>query len=825
MESVRCCDDQRRFDLAASASLNGIDFVEVVDVGDQFQQGLRVHFLRAPAPAGITAANVAILGGDRITGLSVDRDPVHEGDVLVLHVDAPGDFSTYVLALVRADGSGLPMDGLDPVFFQCAFSFKVDCPTSFDVAAAPACQPVVERAPALDYLAKDYDAFRQAMLDRLAVLVPDWQETHAADLGLVLVETLAYVADQLSYHQDAVATEAALANARLRTSVRRHARLVDYFMHEGAGARTWVIVSVAAEGVLLPAHTRLLGGGTGDAARPAVLPTARLPEALAGNPTVFETMQDATLSQSLATLPFHTWGGLRCALPQGSTRATLRGRFGALRPGDVLVFEERLGPLTGQPADADPQHSQAVRLVEVTLDDALGNPLVDALYDQPLTEIAWAAEDALAFPLCLSARVLQGATEFDVADVSIARGNVVLADHGRRIAVAEDLGEVPAPTLFRAPVTSGDGCTRQPPLPVPARYRPRLAAAPLAWNVPFESGDATRSATALLAPVPADALPAVQLTGSLGGASTDWFALRDLLASGAQDNVFVVEPDDAGVAWLRFGDATHGRRPPSGMRFQAIYRVGGGAAGNVGARTLAQIVSDDPAITGVSQPLPACGGVAPETLASVRANAPFALRTPLRAVTADDYGRMATALPGVQSAAATLRWTGSWHTVFVSAEKLGGAELTAADRSTIAGALESVRMAGLDLEVEAPTAVPLDIEMIVTAQADHFRADVALAVARVFSARVLPDGRLGLFHPDNFVIGQDVYASPLYAAAMAIPGVASVQLVRFQRRDGPDPASLATGVLPIGRIELARLDNDPDFPERGVFTFSVEGGK
>jgi hypothetical protein len=45
---------------------------------------------------------------------------------------------------------------------------------------------------------------------------------------VALVETLAYVGDHLSYTQDAVATEAYLGTARRRTSLRRHARLLDY---------------------------------------------------------------------------------------------------------------------------------------------------------------------------------------------------------------------------------------------------------------------------------------------------------------------------------------------------------------------------------------------------------------------------------------------------------------------------------------------------------------------------------------------------------------------------------------------------------------------
>ena len=94
------------------------------------------------------------------------------------------------------------------------------------------------------------------MLDRLAVSMPDWKERNPADLGIALVEMLAYAADHLSYFQDAVATEAYLGTARRRASVRRHARLVDYFMHDGANARAWIAVDVtpggAADGATLP---------------------------------------------------------------------------------------------------------------------------------------------------------------------------------------------------------------------------------------------------------------------------------------------------------------------------------------------------------------------------------------------------------------------------------------------------------------------------------------------------------------------------------------------------------------------------------------------
>jgi hypothetical protein len=822
MDQTLCCDRQRRIDVANSATLNGIDFVEVIDVGAQFQQELRVHFLRSPAPQGITAANVVIAGGERFTGLLVDEAPHYDGDVLVLHVNAAGDFSTYTLRLVQADGSGLPMDGLDPVLSTADFSFKIACASPFDGRQAHTCSPAVAPSPEIDHLAKDYAGFRQLMLDRLAVLVPGWQESHAADLGVTLVEMLAYVADHLSYYQDAVATEAYLGTARLRTSVRRHARLVDYFMHEGCSARAWVAVRVQADQVVLPAHTPLIGGVAGT---PPVLPTAAYAAVLAEQPTVFETMHEATLFQAHEAMGFHTWGDKRCALPKGAIRATLRGRFAQLKAGDVLLLEEVMGPLTGRPEDTDPTHRQAVRLTSVTLDDAKGAPLIDPLYDLPITQIEWAKEDALAFALCLSSRIAGNGTDTDLTDVSVARGNIVLVDHGHRIAGIEPIGTVPEPHLFRAAVADGAMCTTAERQPVPPRFRPSLAQAPLTWAVPFDATQAGLSATALARPDPASAIPALQLSGHIDDQTLVWSARRDLLGSRESDTDVVVEPDDHGTTWLRFGDATHGRRPPPGMSFSASYRIGSGAAGNVGAGTLASIVTDDEAVLGVYQPLPAGGGIEPESIASVRAKAPYALRTQQRAVTASDYARVAAQLSGVQSAAATLRWTGSWHSVLVSVDQFGGAALTAADEARLSQALQGLRMAGHDVAVEAPISVPLEIVMLVNVKPDYFRADVAQAVSQVFSSRVLPNGQLGFFHPDNFRIGQDVYSSPLYAAAMAIDGVVSAQITTFQRRDQPGRAALDSGVLPIGRLELARLDNNPDFPERGVFSFSLRGGQ
>ena len=63
----------------------------------------------------------------------------------------------------------------------------------------------VGRQPVIDYLTKDYEGFKQAMLGQIPVLLPNWTDRSESDFGVVLIELFAYVADILSYYQDRVA--------------------------------------------------------------------------------------------------------------------------------------------------------------------------------------------------------------------------------------------------------------------------------------------------------------------------------------------------------------------------------------------------------------------------------------------------------------------------------------------------------------------------------------------------------------------------------------------------------------------------------------------
>src|SRR5258708_35604640 len=80
------------------------------------------------------------------------------------------------------------------------------------------------------------------------------------------------------------------------------------------------------------------------------------------------------------------------------------------------------------------------------------------------------------------------------------------------------------------------------------------------------------------------------LPGDLQSMLETWQPRLDLLESGPDDRVFVVETDNQGFAHLRFGNGFLGRQPEAGTAFRADYRVGNGLAGNVGAETIRYIV-------------------------------------------------------------------------------------------------------------------------------------------------------------------------------------------------------------------------------------------
>ena len=813
-EGPVCRDENRRSELLDSGTLNGIDYLEV----SADQRTLSVHFL-LPLPADAYGLpdhpeRVCIEGGERVRNIQVGDVRRIDEEVVEVDVSDPGDFSTYTLVI---DSSAL-----DPRYARCEFSFKAGCPSRFDCKPQQVCPPPERSEPLIDYMARDYDSLRAALIDLIPSLVPEWTERHEADLGMTLLELLAYAGDNLSYYQDAVANEAYLETARRRISARRHARLIDYRIHDGASARAFVHLRADSTGTI-PADTQLVTRLTvplRDHQPPhgSVIDSGVTAEALAAAEAVFEACDDASIDPRLNDIEVYTWKNRRCHLPAGSTSADLVGDLAdCLSPGNFLLFEEVLGPETGLRADADPAHRQVVRLTEV-------QPTTDPLDGQPLTRVRWSRADALHFPLCLSAELPDGTL---LEGVSVARGNLVMADHGRSVKEWH-------PSPPGDPEKPGIALNSSP-------YRFRLQHGPLSFRLPADRQSSAASLLKVSLEDVREAEPQVHLDVHTGLEELrGWQPVPDLLDSDRFDLHFVAEVDNDGRAVVRFGDDNDGMAPPEGSHLHATYRVGSGSAGNVGADALMHVIEpqplpagwpdiappDDGGATGVRNPLPASGGTDPEPLEKIRRLAPEALHAEMhRAVTEEDYARAARKHPGVSRAVATFRWTGSWHTIFIAIDPVGRTDLPPELQSGIHEWVRRYTQAGYDLEIDPPVYVPLEVGIRVCVAPDHFRGDVEQALQQALGSGLLPEGGQGFFHPDNFTFGQALHLSRLYAAVEAVQGVESALVTTFGRFGHAPDGELEQGYIPAGRLEVLRLENDPNFPERGVLELDMRGGK
>ncbi len=704
---------------------------------------------------------------------------------------------------------------VDPVFARITFVLDVDRPADVDPRPAPSSLAGPPPDPEINYLARDYSSFRRLMFDRLSVLRPQSTGRHAADLEVALVEVLAYAADHLSYYQDAVATEAYLGTARRRVSVRRHARLVDYTMHDGCNSRAWVHIKVDGD-IRLGRGTQFFTRLAGQEAR--ISPSSpAYAQALAQRPDVFETMHDARLYEAHNAIPFYTWGAEARALPQGATRATLRDAWldkdqsqralAALQPGDVLIFEEVRDP--DATINSNPARRHAVRLTGVVPsidpvgdnlhdEDGGGTPLGTAV---PIVEIEWATEDALLVPLQLSTRIGNDRP----IRIGMARGNIVLSDHGRTM---------PGETL--------------PSVPDAGRYRPQLQFGNLTVTVSNVDMLAERPAAAAIDQDPRVAMPAVTLfepAEAQPHLATTWTPQRDLLNSEPFDRDFVVEMENDGRATVRFGDGVRGRRPPAGTALMARYRIGNGPRGNIGPESIGHVITDDTHIVGARNPLAAQGGTSPEPIEQVRMFAPWAFRSQERCISAADYQAMAERHPQVRRAAAVLRWEGSLSTAFVAVVRADSQPVDAAFATDVRAFLERFRPIGSDVEIRPPRFVPLEIVMTVYVASEAFRSAVRQALRETFGRDDLPAGQRGFFHPDNFSFGQPVYVSQVLAAAMRISGVSRVEIERFRRWERPALGELEAGQILIAPLEIARLDNDASAPHNGTIEFTIVGGR
>jgi hypothetical protein len=237
--------DRRLLLLSRDATFNGVDYAEAHP-----GVGIDVHFINRVRVKGTLAQDrppVALTVSGAVSPpvvRPVDEDTDWSTDtsgrpVLRVVADLPDAPARYLLTVHS--------DRLDPCLRSAAITVKgagdaLDCG-----AAGPRTTGVISNGQPVpvDYLAKDFTSFLAALSNFSAARYPLWTERSEADFGVMLMEVLSALADELSYLQDRVAAEATIGTATQRLSLVRHVRLVDYEPMPALAASTVLQFDVA----------------------------------------------------------------------------------------------------------------------------------------------------------------------------------------------------------------------------------------------------------------------------------------------------------------------------------------------------------------------------------------------------------------------------------------------------------------------------------------------------------------------------------------------------------------------------------------------------
>lgn len=819
----------RLVDVIESSTVNGIGFVELKSVD---ATTLYVHFLNSidVTPASPAKLLATITGGERITG--IQAKPIHPSTdwgvgangsrILAVHVNRAGDFSNYTLTLTTDQpmpggppGSHLPLAALDPMYARVSFSFKVLCPSEFDCAPKCNCCPDDQPPlPAIDYTAKDFQSFKLALGEFSSQRYPSWQERSEADFGVMFMEALCAVADELSYLQDRVATESQLLKATERRSLVGMARLVDYEPSPALAAATLLQCNV-----------------TGNSVPAGILVTATTPDGITVPFEIGTGLNDAT---SYAASPAWNSGiqpywfddSQQCLSCGATSMYLLNHGYGfeaAIQAGKVQLLIQTDLP------------GQSIREV-VTLTSAV--ELVDPIFltgglPTPVTYIQWQAADALKEAHDLTATTVAGnllpATQGQRFSETFAIATPPPGGQGMAVAVARfgPDGTDSAPNwIYRYPLSRASATSGR-----------------LAW-LPAQGAGGSSVDPDLAAPQPEIALSRVlpepeafdfatsllDATGGEAAFTVDPQAWRVVARAGNGSPSHWEYDGDQGDT-IRFGDGTFGMRPAEGDVYKVQYRIGLGAAGNVAAGAIRNIAPSAGAyLTSVANPFSVTSGADAETAQHIQRMAPQAFRAEqFRAVTAPDYQAAAEKLDWVLSAGTSFRWTGSWLTVFTVADPRAagstGESATEDQQIQLIDLLNRRRLAGYESYAPPPWMVSIDLVITVCVKQGWLESDVEAGVLRQLSDSPQCNGKAGFFYADSFTFGTPLYRANLEAAIQAVPGVNGVLDIEYRQRGATTVFLPLPDVLVIGPGQILRVANNPSYPERGMIRVVAEGGR
>lgn len=804
-------------------TVTGIDYVYV----HTDQVHLDVFFLHPPLALDNSLVNldkehVHILSksevgiNEEIPVISLTWTNIDGKDAMQLQTEYPGDFSLYTLFIDDPDSR------IDPYFNNITFSFKANCPSDLDCAPADPDCPVEDIVDfPINYQARDFWSFRQALLDFAEERYPDWKDRLEADQGIMLAEVMSALGDEMAYFQDRISREGYLPSVDERRSLLYHSKLVDYHLHEAAGSQAWI-------------NVRTLNGMEGD------LPTGmnlwatgdnglRIDFEIGKGLAEVESQHKAGVTYFVSYLRNeflpHIWDEDDLCLPIGSTSMHLQGYLRDI----ILPLEDEVeGKPAGKwiliktsPDPSIPARSHLVRVVDV-------QDQIDPVFGDPITQITWEQEQATLYQLDLT--------------LLTVHANILPATVGQTFITYFIIGSYPESVAGNGLIPNAvEQAIEREGANYASIYRqsiPESENIPLVWL-----GEETSNLEPEIQLFELDPITGEEML------NIDWHWRRSLVhdfASQEGDRDYSLEPgtwkrivgyrrigeeivhyDYASKEGhtIRFGDNTFGLLPPDGTVFKVKYRLGAGKRTNVPIESIINFVDPMGIVDTVTNPLSAEYGTDRELPEQVKQLAPEAYQAvTYRAVRPEDYSEAVERLDWVQQAGTAFRWTGSWLSAFVTADPNDASVITDDQRLEMNQQLDRFRQAGRETIVMDPKYANLDIIITICVKPEAVKGEVKEQVLEVLFGKKGVRPFPGYFSHDNFTFGTQLYRSNLEAAIHVVEGVRAIDIIEFRCRGVFSWQSFEGLSFDPGKNRIIRLENNPEYPERGSLSLIMKGG-
>jgi hypothetical protein len=251
-----------------------------------------------------------------------------------------------------------------------------------------------------------------------------------------------------------------------------------------------------------------------------------------------------------------------------------------------------------------------------------------------------------------------------------------------------------------------------------------------------------------------------------------WEEVEDLAIAGPDDEVFMLRQTAEQETLVVTGDGTFGRRSPTGSGNLVVNYVFGAGEAAPPAGSISQIATPVEGLSAVINPLAASGGADAEKAEDVKRNAPSVGMLLGRIVSLDDVLAVARSYPGVTAARADWVWHGERQTAAIQVWCIATAGVVEA----LGAKIRNLSEPGLAVAVELALPVPLRLALQVEIDPRRVASEVEDAVRAH-----LMDPLTGLLSASHIGIGEPLFRSRIFAAALQVPGILAVPALT---RDG-----------------------------------------